>query len=125
MSDMIFKKIKYIFLFSTYLALTVWKSFDIPNPFLYVYVGITYFLYYTFRIIWFKKNVSRKSKFIILLLLEDLFIFLGIITIYLTIKTYNPKGFTNFFYTSSIVIFLIPTIIYDYLDKKNRNLNNK
>ena len=121
MSDTIFKKIKYIFLFSTYLALSVWKSYDIPNPFLYFYVGITCLVYYTLRVIWLKKNFSKKKKFIKLLILEDVFIFFGIITIYLTVKTYNPKGFTNFLYIISTTLFLLPTIIYEYLDKKNPN----
>lgn len=111
-----YKKIKYLCLLIDYIIISLWQVFD--SSFVLAITIIPIVISFVFRYKWFKQNFFFLKKYTILLILEDLFIGAGLIFLVLTINKYNGRNFTNFIYLSSLMIFLIPTFIFEVIFEK-------
>ena len=113
-----YKKIKYLCLLIDYIIISIWQVF--PSPFVLATIAIPIIVSFVFRYNWFKQNFAFLKKYSVLLILEDLFIGAGLIFVVLTINKYNGRNFTNFFYSAFLVVFLIPSLIFDTIIVKNK-----
>lgn len=111
-----YKKIKYLCLLIDYIIISLWQVFD--SSFVLGITIIPIVISFVFRYKWFKQNFFFLKKYTILLILEDLFIGAGLIFLVLTINKYNGRNFTNFIYLSSLMVFLIPTFIFEVIFEK-------
>lgn len=111
-----YKKIKYLCLLIDYIIISLWQVFD--SSFVLAITIIPIVISFVFRYKWFKQNFFFLKKYTILLILEDLFIGAGLIFLVLTINKYNGRNFTNFIYLSSLMVFLIPTFIFEVIFEK-------
>ena len=111
-----YKKIKYLCLLIDYIIISLWQVFD--SSFVLAITIIPIVISFVFRYKWFKQNFFFLKKYTILLILEDLFIGAGLIFLVLTINKYNGRDFTNFIYLSSLMVFLIPTFIFEVIFEK-------
>lgn len=110
-----YNKIKYILLFilGILIGLFVLNINNYNETIFPVVFGISivivWIVYYVIRVIWFKKNFECLKKYIILLILEDLFISCGLVLIYILKKNaiWEDLPFLILF------PFLIPSIIID------------
>lgn len=104
-------KVKYIGYMLLYFFMILFSFYN-NMLFLVIFLNI-WLLLYMFRIIWFLKLYSSLKKYIILLIIEDIFIFSGFIFMYFTSNNNNiEKNSVNIFYCLSFLIFLIPTFIF-------------
>lgn len=111
-----YKKIKYLCLLIDYIIISLWQVFD--SSFVLAITIIPIVISFVFRYKWFKQNFFFLKKYTILLILEDLFIGAGLIFLVLTINKYNGRNLTNFIYLSSLMVFLIPTFIFEVIFEK-------
>lgn len=113
-----YNKIKYLCLLVDYIIISLWQVFE--SPFVLAIIIVPIIVSFIFRYKWFKQNFDFLKKYAILLILEDLFIGVGLIFLVLTINKYNGRTFTNFIYLSSLIVFFIPSIIFEAIVEKNK-----
>ena len=113
-----YNKIKYLCLLVDYIIISLWQVFQ--SLFVLGIIIIPIIVSFIFRYKWFKQNFDFLKRYTILLILEDLFIGVGLIFLVLTINKYNGRNFTNFIYLSSLIVFLIPTFIFEVIIEKNK-----
>ena len=113
-----YNKIKHLCLLVDYIIISLWQVFQ--SLFVLGIIIIPIIVSFIFRYKWFKQNFDFLKRYTILLILEDLFIGVGLIFLVLTINKYNGRNFTNFIYLSSLIVFLIPTFIFEVIIEKNK-----
>lgn len=113
-----YNKIKYLCLLVDYIIISLWQVFQ--SLFVLGIIIIPIIVSFIFRYKWFKQNFDFLKRYTILLILEDLFIGVGLIFLVLTINKYNGRNFTNFIYLSSLIVFLIPTFIFEVIIEKKQ-----
>ena len=112
-----YNKIKYLCLIVFYLLILFCCSYGL-NLFFIISMLIVWLLYYLIRVIWFKKNFYLLKKFTLLLLLEDIFIGVGFLVMYLTSCDNMKNEEINFIYYLSFIPFLVPSLIFHAKYKK-------
>jgi len=85
-----------------------------------IFILVLWVIYYIFRVIWFTSHYISLKKYLLILILEDNFIAAGIILIYMSISKYIYKGYMNLIYCLLLTIFLIPSIVVQYILEKNK-----
>ena len=83
-------------------------------------ISILWLTYFILRVILFKSQYIQMKKHLLILILEDNFIAAEIIVVYLTISKYIYKGYINLLYCLALIVFLIPSIMVQYIFKKNK-----
>ena len=111
-------KLKYVFLLIEYIIVVISNLKFTFARFLLILLVIPLVISYMMRIKWIKENKEMLKPYKSLLILEDIFLNVGLIFIIFTYNIFN-KDYVNIFYCISLIVFFIPTIILiDQLSSK-------
>lgn len=111
-------KLKYVFLLIEYIIVVLSNLKFTFARFLLILLVIPLVISYMMRIKWIKENKEMLKPYKSLLILEDIFLNVGLIFIIFTYNIFN-KDYVNIFYCISLIVFFIPTIILiDQLSSK-------
>ena len=105
-----YPKLKYIFLLMEYIIVVLSSLNFAFSRFLLILLVIPLVISYMMRIKWLKENKEMLKPYKPLLILEDIFLNVGLIFIIFTYNIFN-KDYVNIFYCISLIVFFIPTII--------------
>lgn len=103
-------KLKYVFLLIEYIIVVLSNLKFTFARFLLILLVIPLVISYMMRIKWIKENKEMLKPYKSLLILEDIFLNVGLIFITFTYNIFN-KDYVNIFYCISLIVFFIPTII--------------
>lgn len=103
-------KLKYVFLLIEYIIVVLSNLKFTFARFLLILLVIPLVISYMMRIKWIKENNEMLKPYKSLLILEDIFLNVGLIFIIFTYNIFN-KDYVNIFYCISLIVFFIPTII--------------
>ena len=103
-------KLKYVFLLIEYIIVVLSNLKFTFARFLLILLVIPLVISYMMRIKWIKENKEMLKPYKSLLILEDIFLNVGLIFIIFTYNIFN-KDYVNIFYCISLIVFFIPTII--------------
>lgn len=105
-----YPKLKYVFLLIEYIIVVLSNLKFTFARFLLILLVIPLVISYMMRIKWIKENNEMLKPYKSLLILEDIFLNVGLIFIIFTYNIFN-KDYVNIFYCISLIVFFIPTII--------------
>lgn len=103
-------KLKYVFLLIEYIIVVLSNLKFTFARFLLILLVIPLVISYMMRIKWIKENNEMLKPYKSLLILEDIFLNVGLIFKIFTYNIFN-KDYVNIFYCISLIVFFIPTII--------------
>lgn len=104
-------KLKYVFLLMEYIIVVLSNLKFTFARFLLILLIIPLVMSYIMRIKWLKENRKMLKPYKSLLILEDIFLNVGLIFIIFTYNIFN-KDYVNIFYCTSLIVFFIPTLIF-------------